>query len=151
MTPHLTKITRDQSFITWLAAVNEKTSKIVVLRAVRWRFKLQINVNPNAELGKRATLAGKIKQDKPRIQSGANCIPKCAMVKPSANNSQVLVWRPNNGPAVTVVPPKESYKDSTPVSIFKGAPTMSRKSHMIRKLTQEEVSDIAEKVGSERY
>ena len=25
--PHLTKITRDQSFITWLAAVNEKTNK----------------------------------------------------------------------------------------------------------------------------
>ena len=25
--PHLTKITRDQSFITWLAAVNENTNK----------------------------------------------------------------------------------------------------------------------------
>ena len=59
------------------------------------------------------------------------------MVKPSANNSQVLVWRPNNGASVTVVPPKESYKESTTVSIFKGAPTMSRKSHMLRKLTQE--------------
>ena len=64
------------------------------------------------------------------------------MVKPSANNSQVLVWRPNNGQSVTVVPPKESYKETTTVSIFKGAPTMSRKSHMIRKLTQEVSSSL---------
>ena len=59
------------------------------------------------------------------------------MVKPSANNSQVLVWRPANGQSVTVVPPKETYKESTPVTLFRGAPTMNRKSHMIRKLTQE--------------
>jgi hypothetical protein len=73
--PHLTKITRDQSFITWLAAVNEKTSKIIVLRAVRWRFKLQIKVDPTAEIGKRAKLIGVLKQEKPNIQTGANCIP----------------------------------------------------------------------------
>ena len=58
------------------------------------------------------------------------------MVRPSANNSQVLVWRPSNGKAVAVVPAKESYKEATPVSIFKGQNTMSRKSHMVRKLTQ---------------
>jgi hypothetical protein len=59
------------------------------------------------------------------------------MVKPSANNSQVLVWRPNNGPSVTVVPPKETFKETTPLLLFKGGPTMSRKSHMIRKLSHE--------------
>ena len=73
--PHLTKITRDQSFITWLAAVNERTNRVIVLRAVRWRFQLNIDVNPNNELGKRAKLVGKIKQEKPRIQNGANYIP----------------------------------------------------------------------------
>ena len=75
LAPHLTKITRDQSFITWLAAVNERTNRVIVLRAVRWRFQLNIDVNPNNELGKRAKLVGKIKQEKPRIQNGANYIP----------------------------------------------------------------------------
>lgn len=140
--PHLTKITRDQSFITWLAAVNERTNRVIVLRAVRWRFQLNIDVNPNNELGKRAKLVGKIKQEKPRIQNGANYIPKCAMVKPSANNSQVLVWRPKNGKSVCVVPAKESFKESNPITIFKGGNTMARKPHMIRQLTEEEVAKI---------
>ena len=48
---------------------------MIVLRAVRWRFQLNIDVNPNNELGKRAKLVGKIKQEKPRIQNGANYIP----------------------------------------------------------------------------
>ena len=76
-------------------------------------------------------MVGRIKQEKPTIQKGANYIPvshliwlilsytshiwwvinihvlkKCAMVKPSANNSQVLVWRPKQGESVCVVPPK---------------------------------------------
>ena len=71
----MTKITRDQSFITWLAAINERTNRVIVLRAVRWHFKLNIDVNPKAELGERAKLVGRIKQDKPRIQNGANYIP----------------------------------------------------------------------------
>ena len=75
LAPHLTKITRDQSFITWLAAINERTNKVIVLRAVRWQFKLNIDVNPKAELGERAKLVGRIKQEKPRIQNGTNCIP----------------------------------------------------------------------------
>ena len=33
---HLTSIMRDQSFITWLAAVNESTGKIIVLKTVRY-------------------------------------------------------------------------------------------------------------------
>ena len=49
--------------------------QIIVLRAVRWRFKLRIDVDPEAPLGQRAKLAGKTKQEKPRIQSGANVIP----------------------------------------------------------------------------
>lgn len=140
--PHLTKISRDQSFITWLAAVNERTNRVIVLRAVRWRFQLNIDVNPNNELGKRAKLVGKIKQEKPRIQNGANYIPKCAMVKPSANNSQVLVWRPKNGKSVCVVPAKESFKESNPITIFKGGNTMTRKPHMVRQITEEEVAKI---------
>ena len=59
------------------------------------------------------------------------------MVKPSANNSQVLVWRPKNGKSVCVVPAKESFKESNPITIFKGGNTMARKPHMIRQLTEE--------------
>ena len=55
--------------------MNERTNRVIVLRAVRWRFQLNIDVNPNNELGKRAKLVGKIKQEKPRIQNGANYIP----------------------------------------------------------------------------
>lgn len=53
--------------------------------------------------------------------------------------SQVLVWRPKSGRSVMVVPPKEEYKESTPIAIFKGAPTMNRKQHMIRKRTEQVV------------
>jgi len=140
--PHLTKITRDQSFITWLAAINERTNRVIVLRAVRWHFKLNIDVNPKAELGERAKLVGRIKQDKPRIQNGANYIPKSAMVRPSANNSQILVWRPKVGEPVIVVPPKETYKESNQITIFKGGSTMSRKPHMIRQIGHEEMAKI---------
>ena len=59
------------------------------------------------------------------------------MVRPSANNSQILVWRPKVGEPVIVVPPKETYKESNPITIFKGGSTMSRKPHMIRQIGKE--------------
>jgi hypothetical protein len=88
---HLTSIMRDQSFITWLAAVNESTGKIIVLKTVRycilddnleenltfifrWRFKLKIDVDPTKELGQRGKLVLQ-KQQKPSIQNGGNTIP----------------------------------------------------------------------------
>lgn len=50
---HLTHIVRDQSFTTWLAAVNQATGRLEVLRTVKWHFFLEIDVDPKEELGKR--------------------------------------------------------------------------------------------------
>lgn len=144
---HLTSIMRDQSFITWLAAVNESTGKIIVLKTVRWRFKLKIDVDPTKELGKRGKLVIQ-KQQKPSIQSGGNTIPKTALIKPSANNSQVLVWRPKNGKEKIVVSAKEEYNKDEKVSFFNGASVMNRKRHLIRFISDEEAQKACEKTKS---
>ena len=164
---HLTSIMRDQSFITWLAAVNESTGKIIVLKTVRycilddnlkenltfilrWRFKLKIDVDPTKELGQRGKLVLQ-KQQKPSIQNGGNTIPvsfflikikfnffqKTALIKPSANNSQVLVWRPKNGKEKIVVSAKENYNKDEKISFFNGASVMDRKRHIIRFISDE--------------
>ena len=52
----LTRVERDQNFVTWLAALNENTGELIVLRTIRWKFKIIINVNPDQPLGSRATL-----------------------------------------------------------------------------------------------
>ena len=59
------------------------------------------------------------------------------MVRPSTTNSQILVWRPKVGEPFIVVPPNETYKESNPITIFKGGSTMSRKPHMIRQIGKE--------------
>ena len=59
------------------------------------------------------------------------------MVRPSANNSQILVWRPKVGEPVIVVPPKETYNESNPITIFKGGSTLSRKPHLLRQIDKE--------------
>ena len=53
---HLTKIERDQHFVTWLAALNENTGELIVLKTIRWKFNLVIGVDPMKPLGKRAKL-----------------------------------------------------------------------------------------------
>lgn len=52
----LTKVERDQNFVTWLAALNENTGELIVLRTIRWKFKIIIEVDPDQPLGNRATL-----------------------------------------------------------------------------------------------
>ncbi|CAG5109929.1 Oidioi.mRNA.OKI2018_I69.chr2.g4398.t1.cds [Oikopleura dioica] len=144
---HLTSIMRDQSFITWLAAVNESTGKIIVLKTVRWRFKLKIEVDPTKDLGERGKLVP-VKQEKPSIQSGGNIIPKTALIKPSANNSQVLVWRPKSGTEKVVVSAKEAYNKDEKVSFFNGASVMDRKRHLVRFISDEEAKKACENAKS---
>ena len=203
---HLTKIERDQHFITWLAALNENTGELIVLKTIRWKFNLVIGVDPHKPLGKRAKLITNncdyIRSSSPRnhnhnnnmntsennaarecvgrddavslpplpqqqqrssssreremvakdgagssskvsnnssssptklveqqIQTYAHYqqpeqIPVCAMMRPSANHCQVLFWRPSNGPAIIVVPPKELYTANQKLIIFSGKAVM---------------------------
>ncbi|XP_003407580.1 protein FAM78A [Loxodonta africana] len=102
----LTNIYRDQSFTTWLVATNTSTNDMIILQTLHWRMQLSIEVNPNRPLGQRARLREPIAQDQPKILSKNEPIPPSALVKPNANDAQVLMWRPKYGPPLVVIPPK---------------------------------------------
>lgn len=102
----LTNIYRDQSFITWLVATNTSTNDMIILQTLHWRMQLSIEVNPTRTLGQRARLREPIAQDQPKILSKNEPIPPSALVKPNANDAQVLMWRPKFGPPLVVIPPK---------------------------------------------
>ncbi|KAM4720006.1 protein FAM78A isoform 1-T1 [Anableps anableps] len=104
--PLLSSIQRDQSFTTWLVAINQATSETVVLRTIRWRMQLHIQVDPENPLGQRAVLKEPVAQEQPQILGKNEPIPPNAMVKPNANDAQVLMWRPKKGDPVVVIPPK---------------------------------------------
>ncbi|XP_072488853.1 protein FAM78A isoform X2 [Notamacropus eugenii] len=102
----LTSIYRDQSFTTWLVATNTATNDMVILQTLHWRMQLNIEVNPNRPLGQRAKLRGPTAQEQPQILSKNEPIPPSALVKPNANDAQVLMWRPRDGQPLVVIPPK---------------------------------------------
>ncbi|XP_068925437.1 protein FAM78A isoform X2 [Petaurus breviceps papuanus] len=102
----LTSIYRDQSFTTWLVATNTATNDMVILQTLHWRMQLNIEVNPNRPLGQRAKLRGPTAQEQPQILSKNEPIPPSALVKPNANDAQVLMWRPKDGQPLVVIPPK---------------------------------------------
>ncbi|XP_060932274.1 protein FAM78A [Limanda limanda] len=104
--PQLSSIHRDQSFTTWLVAINQATSETVVLQTIRWRMRLYIKVDPDKPLGQRAVLNEPVIQEQPQILGKNEPILANAMVKPNANDAQVLMWRPKNGDSVVVIPPK---------------------------------------------
>lgn len=110
--PTLTSIWRDQSFTTWLVGVNQASGETVVLQTVRWRMRLHIAVDPDRPLGSRATLLEPSAQDPPRLLGKNQAIPPNAMVRPNANDAQVLMWRPRTGDPALVIPPKywDSYR-----------------------------------------
>ena len=140
---HLTHIVRDQSFITWLAAVNETTKDVVVLSTVRWRFYLEIYIDPSKELGQRILFMSPRLQKQPLITNGnekthslrsstirsqlgnknnhnktIGQIPISALVRPSANYAQTLIWRPSNGDPVVIVPPKELHEEKSELVFY---------------------------------
>ncbi|XP_062815120.1 protein FAM78A isoform X2 [Anolis carolinensis] len=102
----LTRIHRDQSFTTWLVATNTGTGEMVVLQTIKWRMKLCIEVNPQRPLGQRARLAEPSAQEQPTVLPKNEPIPASALVKPNANDAQVLMWRPKEGRPLVVIPPK---------------------------------------------
>ncbi|XP_069054474.1 protein FAM78A-like [Lepisosteus oculatus] len=102
----LTNIRRDQSFITWLVAINQASREHFILKTIKWRMQLQIEIDPGKPLGQRAKLLEPTAQEQPQILDRNEPIPPNAMVKPNANDAQVLMWRPETGKPVVVIPPK---------------------------------------------
>ncbi|XP_061441037.1 protein FAM78B isoform X3 [Rhineura floridana] len=104
--PLLTRIKRDQSFTTWLVAMNMTTKEKIILQTIKWRMRVDIEVDPMQLLGKRARLVGRTQQEQPKVLSRMEPIPPNALVKPNANDAQVLMWRPKRGLPLVVIPPK---------------------------------------------
>ncbi|KAK2911635.1 hypothetical protein QQF64_027445 [Cirrhinus molitorella] len=104
--PLLSSIQRDQRFTTWLVAMNETTAEMVLLRTIRWRMQLCIKVDPMKPLGQRATVVEPLIQEQPQVLVRNEPIPTNALLKPNANDAQVLMWRPKNGEPFVVIPPK---------------------------------------------
>lgn len=104
--PALTRVTRDQSFITWLVALNIVTREKILLQTVRWRMQVDIAVKPMMPLGSRATLFSQMQQEQPIILTNNEPIPPNALARPNANDAQVLMWRPRRGLAIVVIPSK---------------------------------------------
>ncbi|TRY83580.1 hypothetical protein DNTS_005131 [Danionella cerebrum] len=105
--PQLSGISRDQSFITWLVAREQFSGEMLVLRTLRWRMKLQISIDPNKPLGQRSTLGPPTAQEPPQLIQNQP-VPISALIKPNANDAQVLMWRPSTGLARVVIPAKFS-------------------------------------------
>lgn len=162
---HLTRIVRDQSFVTWLAAINETTKEIIVLKTVRWKFYLEIDIDPKKPLGERAHVVAPQFQEQPIVSSGAcertfisspvkvkrkgavnnsnsnyvGQIPISALVRPSANNAQTLIWRPTNHRPVIVVPAKECHKEKNELVLFNGCSAMQGKESVIKEVSKQEI------------
>ncbi|XP_036410096.1 protein FAM78B-like [Megalops cyprinoides] len=105
-TPLLTRVERDQSFTTWLVALNAVTKETILLQTIKWRMRVDISIDPAKPLGSRATLAGRPRQEQPRILTHMEPIPPNALGRPNANDAQVLMWRPKRGAPLVVIPPK---------------------------------------------
>ncbi|KAG7480469.1 hypothetical protein MATL_G00056400 [Megalops atlanticus] len=82
------------------------TGETLVLQTIRWRMRLHIQIDPDKPLGERARLAEPTAQEQPQILAKNESIPPNAMVKPNANDAQVLMWRPRTGDPILVIPPK---------------------------------------------
>lgn len=102
----LTGIRRHQRFTTWLVARNDTSGEITLLRTVRWRMRLRIDVDPQQPLGQRAQLLEPLLQEQPQVLPRNEPIPANALDKPNANDAQMLMWRPSNAQPLMVIPPR---------------------------------------------
>jgi len=106
----LTYIHREQDFYTYLVVKDLATNAYHVLKTITWSMTINIGVEPDKPLGRRARLLAPLEQDPPIIRdSGDRSRPEVyAMKPPNANNAQVLVWRPLVGEPKIVVPAEET-------------------------------------------
>lgn len=102
----LTNVKRDQSFYTWLVALDVINNQMIILRTIRWSMKLEIRVDPTKRPGHRTKIVSNPIPQQPQILSKNIKIPNCALYPANANTAQTLVWRPYGAPPQIVVPPK---------------------------------------------
>jgi hypothetical protein len=89
----LTKIKRNQKFLTWLVAMDVLQGYFIVLKTFKWSMKLEIDVDPSKEQGHRATLVNGHEQKQPLELNKNVKIPSCALYPSNANGCQNLIWR----------------------------------------------------------
>ncbi|CAF1575698.1 unnamed protein product [Adineta ricciae] len=106
----LTHVYRHQRFYVWLCAMNCTKNELLIMRTLRWSQTIEISVEPSLNRGKRATLISNSQPDQPILLKRNLLIPSCALQEPSANNAQLLIWRPTDGYPIIVVHPK--HRDS---------------------------------------
>ncbi|XP_076126809.1 protein FAM78A [Alosa pseudoharengus] len=105
----LTGIRRHQRFTTWLVARHEASGEITLLRTLRWKVRLRIDVDPQRPLGQRARLLEPLLQDQPLVLPSNEPLPPSALTPPNANHAQMLMWRPSNAPPIMVIPPRYTH------------------------------------------
>ena len=47
--PRLTRVKREQSFLTWLVAMNVMTGHLIVLKTLKWQMLLEIQIDPKIQ------------------------------------------------------------------------------------------------------
>ncbi|CAF0808609.1 unnamed protein product [Rotaria sordida] len=103
---YLTHIYRHQRFYVWLCAMNCTKNELLIIRTIRWTQTIEIDVKPDLYRGMRAKLISNPEPDQPVFLKRNIFIPSCALQGPSANNAQLLIWRPTKGEPIVVVNPK---------------------------------------------
>ncbi|XP_013420362.1 protein FAM78B [Lingula anatina] len=143
---YLTRVSRDQSFYTWLVAKNLIANRIYVLKTIRWEMSLDIKVDVTKPIGKRATLVGPMTQKQPEILENDVAIPAIALLEPNANSAQRLVWRGTDGGFSVIVPPRlRNYKcpPDCLICCTQGTSTDRIQTEMKNKAVQIEVEEHA--------
>lgn len=115
----LTRILREQAFVTWLAAIDLNRNQLVVLRTYEWRMRVEIGVDVSRRPGQRAWLVGgdELLLQQPRLCSKNREIPTCVLYPPNANSAQQLVWYPSSNagrPKSSVIIPSRVVVVSNP-------------------------------------
>ncbi|UJR38167.1 hypothetical protein I4U23_030844 [Adineta vaga] len=83
----LTHIYRHQRFYVWLCAMNCTKNELLIVRTLRWTQKIEINVQPDLEQGKRATLISNPQPNQPILLKRNLLIPSCALQEPSTKKT----------------------------------------------------------------
>ncbi|CAF0895454.1 unnamed protein product [Adineta steineri] len=112
----LTHIYRHQRFYVWLCAMNCTKNELLIIHTIRWMQTIEIDVKPNLYRGIRATLISNPEPEQPIFLKRNIFIPSCALQEPSANNAQLLIWKPTQGEPLVVVNPK--YRDRSTIKYF---------------------------------
>ncbi len=95
----LQHLKRAQKLTTWLAAKDEHSGQITILRKISWSLRLDISVNPEFPLGWRvtnnsATIEQPIITMPSQSDQSTFFIPPQCLAAPYSNNAEQLWWNP---------------------------------------------------------